>query len=133
MSKAAVKWPSLDAECISEELQVRFFITFYELSFGAIKTRFQLLFRKSEIDLGFTAFICVVTVVASCCWSVGPLSISRRDRVRDGQIRGAGGGRGRRLLVHFLCFFFTAFCNSFQSLFSSNQCSLRVRSSVSFF
>ena len=60
--------------------------------------RFQLLFQTSAIDLGFIAYICVVTVVASCCWSVGPLSngsVSRRDRVRDGQIRGAGGeGRG---------------------------------------
>ena len=73
---------------------MRFCITFYELSFGAIKTRFQSLFQKSAIDLVFTAYICVVTVVASCCWSVGPLStgsVSRRDRVRDGQKRGAGG------------------------------------------
>ena len=78
---------------------MRFCITFYELSFGAIKTRFQSLFQKSTIDLGFTAYIWVVTVaapcVAPCCWSVSPLSngwVSRRDRVRDGQIRGAGGG-----------------------------------------
>ena len=75
---------------------MRFCITFYELSFGAIKTRFQLLLKKvqltsdSQLTFGWSPSSRRVVGRSVRCRPLSTGSVSRRDRVRDGQIRGAG-------------------------------------------